>query len=140
MAKLFANSGDLDQMSHFAVSDLGLYCLPITLLRVSRLKWVNYNACDIQHRKKNILYDILSNKSPNQPGEYTCIHRDGLDKTVWMYRLTWATALHIWHKGLFTHTAHHRIMCKQIVLTHCDLETPKRDAASDQGLHCLQIV
>ena len=27
-AKLFANSGDLDQMPH---SDLGLHCLPITL-------------------------------------------------------------------------------------------------------------
>ena len=41
MAKLFANSGDPDQMLHSAVSDLkphsaasdlGLYCLPITLL------------------------------------------------------------------------------------------------------------
>ena len=40
MAKLFANSGDC------AASDLGLHCLPITLLRVSRLLWV-----------KQILYD-----------------------------------------------------------------------------------
>ena len=32
MAKLFANSGDPDQMPHFAASDLGLHCLPITLL------------------------------------------------------------------------------------------------------------
>ena len=40
MAKLFANSGDPDQMPHFAASDLGLHCLPITLLWVSRLQWV----------------------------------------------------------------------------------------------------
>ena len=29
MAKLFANSGDPDQMPHDAASDLGLHCLPI---------------------------------------------------------------------------------------------------------------
>ena len=40
MAKLFANSGDPDQMPHFAVSDLGLHSLPITFLGDSRLKWV----------------------------------------------------------------------------------------------------
>ena len=43
MAKLLANSGDPDQMSHSAVSDLGLHCLLITILGVSRLKWVNFN-------------------------------------------------------------------------------------------------
>ena len=41
MAKLFANSGDPDQTPRSAVSDLGLHCLPITLLRVSRLQCVN---------------------------------------------------------------------------------------------------
>ena len=35
MAKLFANSEDPDQTPHFAASDLGLRCLPFTLLRVS---------------------------------------------------------------------------------------------------------
>ena len=40
MAKLFANSGDPDQMPHFVVSDLGLHCLPIALLGVSRLQKV----------------------------------------------------------------------------------------------------
>ena len=39
MVKLFANSGDPDQTPLSAVSDLGLHCLPITLLRVSRLQW-----------------------------------------------------------------------------------------------------
>ena len=41
MGKLFANNGDPDQMPHSAASDLGLPCLPITLLGVSRLQWVN---------------------------------------------------------------------------------------------------
>ena len=40
-AKLFANSGDPDQTPHSAASDLGLHCLPFTLLRVSRLQRVN---------------------------------------------------------------------------------------------------
>ena len=37
MTKLFANSGDPDQMPHSAASDLGLHCLSITILLVSRL-------------------------------------------------------------------------------------------------------
>ena len=37
MANLFANSVDPDQTPH----DVGLHCLTITLLEVSRLKWVN---------------------------------------------------------------------------------------------------
>ena len=41
MVKLFANRGDPDQMLH---SDLGLHCLPFTLLEVSRLKWVKLNS------------------------------------------------------------------------------------------------
>ena len=41
MAELFANSGDPDQTPQNAVSDLGLHCLPSTLLRVSRLQWDN---------------------------------------------------------------------------------------------------
>ena len=40
MAKLFANSEDPDQTPRSVASDLGLHCLPITLLRVSRLQWV----------------------------------------------------------------------------------------------------
>ena len=37
MTKLFANSGDPDQMPRCAASDLDLHCLPIILLRVSLL-------------------------------------------------------------------------------------------------------
>ena len=40
MAELFANSRDPDQRLHAAASDLGLHCLPIILLEVSRLQWV----------------------------------------------------------------------------------------------------
>ena len=36
MVELLANSGDPDQMQHFLVFDLGLCCLPITFLGVSR--------------------------------------------------------------------------------------------------------
>ena len=46
MTELFANSGDPDQMPHSAASDLGLHCLPITLLGVYRLQWVNHHLYD----------------------------------------------------------------------------------------------
>ena len=38
MAKLFANSAEPDQMQQNAASDLCLYCLPVTLLGVSKRK------------------------------------------------------------------------------------------------------
>ena len=41
LAKPFVNSGDPDQMQHSAASDVCLHCLPITLLGISRLQWVN---------------------------------------------------------------------------------------------------
>ena len=40
MAKLFANSGDIDWMQHSAASDLGLHCFANYPLQVSRLQWV----------------------------------------------------------------------------------------------------
>ena len=33
---LLANTVDADQMLHYVASDLGLHCLPMTLLQVSR--------------------------------------------------------------------------------------------------------
>ena len=42
MVELFANSGDPDQMLWSVASDLGLHCLPNTLLGISRLQWVKY--------------------------------------------------------------------------------------------------
>ena len=40
MAEVFANSEDPDQMPRSAASDLGLHCLPNTILGVSRIQWV----------------------------------------------------------------------------------------------------
>ena len=44
MVELFANSGEPDQILHYAVSDLGLHCLPVTLVEVSQLQWVKVNT------------------------------------------------------------------------------------------------
>ena len=41
MSELNANSVDPDQTPRSAASDLGLYCLPMSLLCDARLKWVN---------------------------------------------------------------------------------------------------
>ena len=45
MTDLFANSGDPDQTTHSAASDLDLHCFPITLLGASRLQWVKQFVC-----------------------------------------------------------------------------------------------
>ena len=55
MVKLFANIGDPDQMQHSVVSDLGLHCLPNTILGVSRLQWV-----------KRILYTFKGNNARHE--------------------------------------------------------------------------
>ena len=52
MAKLFANSGDPDQTPRSAASDLALHCLPITLLRVSRIQWVKAAKAGLLGREK----------------------------------------------------------------------------------------
>ena len=54
MTELFANSGDPDQTPHSAASDLGLHCLPVTILLVSRLQWVN--LC----RKQDLIFHANS--------------------------------------------------------------------------------
>ena len=61
MAKLFANSGDPDQMPRSVASDLGLHCLPVTLLRVSRLQWVNHYCAvgNIFSKKNKILFKMF---------------------------------------------------------------------------------
>ena len=46
MVELLANSGYPDQTPRSAASGLGLHCLPITLLRVSRLQWVIFVEID----------------------------------------------------------------------------------------------
>ena len=59
MAKLFANSGDPDQMPYFVASDLGMHCLPITLFGVFRLKWIKVAR---QIFKKTVYKDIQLGK------------------------------------------------------------------------------
>ena len=50
MVDLFANSGDPDQTPQNAASDLGLHCLPVTPLGVSRLQWVNNTPIQIYRK------------------------------------------------------------------------------------------
>ena len=58
MAKLFVNSEDPDQTPLSAVSDLGLHCLPITLLWVSQLQWDKQTVNDLI-RKQGLLYEYI---------------------------------------------------------------------------------
>ena len=66
MAKLFANSGDPDQMLHSALSDLSLHCLPINLSGVSRAKWIknhlwqNHGSLPFQPQHPVVNRNILS--------------------------------------------------------------------------------
>ena len=67
MVELYANSGDPDLMPHFAVSDLGLHCLPITLLGLSRLQWVKnslaneyHNACFLGEIRKISIFFVCA--------------------------------------------------------------------------------
>ena len=70
MVELFANSGDPDQTPHSVASDLGLHCLPITLLRVSdyiglmRIYAVNKPHLNMQNIMIAGLYNILTPLNP----------------------------------------------------------------------------
>ena len=55
--ELFANSGDPDQTLLNVASVLGLQGLPITLLGVSRLQWVNSKISD-----NEIIFLLFSQK------------------------------------------------------------------------------
>ena len=55
ISELNANSVDPDQMPHSVASDLGLYCLPMTLLWDARHKWVNIQSIDLLTQLKKIL-------------------------------------------------------------------------------------
>ena len=52
MAKLFANSGDPDQMPYSAAADIGLFCLPKTTFGCLQTK------VDLYGRKKFEIYCI----------------------------------------------------------------------------------
>ena len=59
MGKLFSNSEDPDQTPHSAASDLDLHCLPVTLLRVSRLQWVNNQSLVFFGEKVMIVFVFI---------------------------------------------------------------------------------
>ena len=60
MAKLFANSGYPDQTLHSAASDLGLHCLPITVLRVSRIQWIRIVQSGPELKCWNTVFDLIT--------------------------------------------------------------------------------
>ena len=65
MVKLFAKSGYPDQTLHYAAASvLGLYCLPITHLGVSRLNWLFFTRAEPQlfSNKSVYSYKDLDNK------------------------------------------------------------------------------
>ena len=65
MAEAFANSKDPDQTPPSAVSDLGLHCLPNTLLGVSQLQWVDkhisYFSMKTCHYENTPLFKYIEN-------------------------------------------------------------------------------
>ena len=61
MVELFANSGDPDQTPRSVASDLGLHCLPVTPLGVSRLQWVNGYFCSSHLKSSAQLMLSVSN-------------------------------------------------------------------------------
>ena len=70
MAKLFANSRDPDQTPHSTASDVGLHLLPITLLWVSRLQWVNkMSTLSVVSQKKGEKGQLISRKIVKDAGK-----------------------------------------------------------------------
>ena len=58
MVEVFANSGDPDQTPCSAASDLVLHCLPITLLRVSKLQWAKGGPKSFASKQKKRIDQI----------------------------------------------------------------------------------
>ena len=54
-----ANSVDSDQTPRSAASDVGLYCLQISLLRDARHTWVNGKSTGPKHAERSLLSHVL---------------------------------------------------------------------------------
>ena len=65
MVELFANSGDPDHTQRSVASDLGLHCLSITLLGISRLQWFTFSNCFTKFRKIFFLIEINVSSKQN---------------------------------------------------------------------------
>ena len=81
MAKVFANSRDPDQTPRAAASDMGLHCLPITLLRVSRQQWVKilYRHVFCRNKIYFVFHTVISHKAmpSNSIYERTAVYPSG---------------------------------------------------------------
>ena len=95
MAKLFDKRGDPDQMPRSAASDLGLHGLPITLLGVSRQKWVTLalNIVCVWYSKYFILYEFKKSSCKSLAKEMCTILVNRLEDqacpvNVWLGKLT----------------------------------------------------
>ena len=84
MTKLFADSGDPDQTPHSAVSDLGLHCLPMTILLVSQLQWVKciYEKVNKPHHGNRAFIAYVNREGSGQPA-----HQHSLARTNAVYSL-----------------------------------------------------
>ena len=80
MVKLFANSGDPDQTlqndqtPHSAESDLGLHCMPITLLGVYRPQWVLLQNPFTHHMDPIKRKSAFKHAKHTQNQIITCMH------------------------------------------------------------------
>ena len=54
---LLANNIDPDQMPHYVGSDVGLHCLPMTLLRVTKSEWVKCKTHILPFKMHELLSD-----------------------------------------------------------------------------------
>ena len=123
MAKPFANSGDRDQTLHSVASDLGLHCLPIILLGVSRLEWVKKQAKNL-HFDYNVVSSYFPGKIQQQKITKIFLCAFFLKKLVAILdNIIWATP---------SQNASSGICIQQRPRSAC------ASAQSDQGLHCPQ--
>ena len=96
MAQLFANSGDPDQTPRSVASDLGLHCLRITLLRVSRLQWVNHSLLLHQNLTIPVLQLVdVSTKLAELQTVQTLIRRRRTRRLIWAYTVYSGLAVRI---------------------------------------------
>ena len=69
---LLANSVDPDQMSHYVAFDLGLHCLPMTILRVFRSEWVKSLMVIYVHTRSGTKWKRVMNPNDCHCGETNC--------------------------------------------------------------------
>ena len=86
-------------MQHSAASDLGLHCLPTTLLWVSRLQWVRHT-----HNLIRVCWEIYI--------EWTCKDSQIGQGKLWSYGQAWIQILHWTEKTMIIWT------CKDSQLLH----------------------